>query len=83
VLRQSPVGEVVLRRGDDVETVDVGERSDLYAASIRALTDAARGHGRPTTTGEDGLHALEVALAVAESARIGRRVAVGASASSV
>ena len=79
VLRQSPVGDVVLRRGDDVEPVDVGERSDLYAAGIRAFTDAARGHGRPTTTGEDGLRALEVALAVAAAARTGRRVTVGGS----
>ena len=82
VLRQSPVGEVVLRRGDDVKPMDVGERTDLYAAGIRAFTDAARGHGRPTATGDDGLRALEVALAVAEAARTGRRVTVGASIAS-
>jgi 1,5-anhydro-D-fructose reductase (1,5-anhydro-D-mannitol-forming) len=78
VLRQGPVGDVVLRRGDEVERVDVGERSDLYAATVRAFTRAVRGAGRPTVTGEDGLRAVEVALAVIEAARSGRRVPIGA-----
>ena len=34
VLRQDPIGEVVLRRGDEVTPVDVGERGNLYVRGI-------------------------------------------------
>ena len=78
VLRQGPVGEVTLRRGDEVIPVDVGPRENLYVRGINQFTEAVLGSGRPAVTGEDGLRALAVALAVAESARTGRRVQVPA-----
>ncbi len=76
VLRQAPEGGVSIRRGDQLEPVDVGERTDLYRYGIEAFTAAVRGHGRPLVSGEDGLRSLAVALAVAESARTGCSVRV-------
>lgn len=78
VLRQGPVGEVTLRRGDEVVPIDVGPRDDLYVRGIDQFTEAVLGSGRPAVTGEDGLRALAVALAVAEAARTGQRVQVSA-----
>jgi 1,5-anhydro-D-fructose reductase (1,5-anhydro-D-mannitol-forming) len=78
VLRQGPIGEVTLRRGDEVVPVDVGPRENLYVRGINQFTEAVLGSGRPAVSGEDGLRALAVALAVAESARTGRRVQVPA-----
>lgn len=78
VLRQGPVGEVVLRRGDEVVAVDVGVRENLYVRAIDQFTAAVHGTGRPSVSGEDGLRALAVALSVAEAARTGRRVEVPA-----
>ncbi len=76
VLRQDPVGDVMLRRGQEEVAVDVGERGNLYVHGIRRFTEAARGDGRPSVTGEDGLRSVAVAAAVAEAARTGRRVEV-------
>lgn len=76
VLRQDPVGEVVLRHGVAESTVDVGERGNLYVRGIDRFTGAVRGDGRPFVTGEDGLRSVAVAAAVAEAARTGRRVTV-------
>ena len=78
VLRQGPVGEVTLYRGDEVVPVDVGPRENLYVRGIDLFTEAVLGSGRPAVTGEDGLRALEVALAVAESAHTGHRVPIPA-----
>ena len=79
VLRQDPVGEVVLRRGNDETVVDVGERGNLYVHGIRRFTEAVRGNGRPYVTGEDGLRSVAVAAAVAAASRTGRRVEVAGS----
>jgi 1,5-anhydro-D-fructose reductase (1,5-anhydro-D-mannitol-forming) len=76
VLRQGPVGDVVLRRGDESTLVDVGPRENLYVEGIRRLTEAVRGNGTPVVSGEEGARSLAVALAVAEAARTGRRVTV-------
>ncbi len=76
MLRQGPVGEVTLRRGDEEVSVDVGPRESLYVSGIKQFTQAVLGSGRPAVTGEDGLRALAVALAVAEADRTGRRVKV-------
>ena len=78
VLRQGPVGDVLLRRGDHEELMDVGPRDSLYVRGIAQFTDAVHGQGRPAVTGEDGARALAVALAVAEAASTGRRVTVPA-----
>jgi len=77
VFRQDPIGEVVLRRGDLVSQVDVGERSNLYVRGIRQFNEAVAGKGRTVVTGEDGLRSLEVALAAAESARTATAVKIG------
>lgn len=78
VLRQGPVGEVTLHRGEEVIPIDVGPRENLYVRGINQFTDAVLGSGGPAVSGEDGLRALAVALAVAESARTGQRVHVPA-----
>lgn len=58
VLRQGPVGEVTLRRGDEVVPIDVGPRENLYVRGINRFTQAVHGDGRPVVTGEDGIQAL-------------------------
>jgi 1,5-anhydro-D-fructose reductase (1,5-anhydro-D-mannitol-forming) len=50
----------------------VDTSDDLYYINIRAFSAAVRGEGRPTATGEDGLRALKVALAVEQSLKTGR-----------
>jgi 1,5-anhydro-D-fructose reductase (1,5-anhydro-D-mannitol-forming) len=71
VMTQDPRGRVVLRRADGAHEVDVGEREDLYARSVRLFNAAARGEGQPAATGEDGVRSLAIALAVQESVRTG------------
>ena len=78
VLRQGPIGEVVLRFGEAETPVDVGPRENLYVQGIRRFTEAIRGNGAPDVTGRDGLRSLAIALAVAQAARTGQRVAVPA-----
>jgi 1,5-anhydro-D-fructose reductase (1,5-anhydro-D-mannitol-forming) len=68
VMTQEPRGRIVLRRGDREEPIDPGPPEDLYTRSVRLFNAAVRGEGEPAATGEDGLRALAVALAVAESA---------------
>jgi 1,5-anhydro-D-fructose reductase (1,5-anhydro-D-mannitol-forming) len=41
---------------------------------VRAFAAAVRSEGRPTATGDDGLRALKVALAVEESLKTGKTV---------
>lgn len=78
-MTQEPDGEVVLRRaGRPDEAVDVGAREDLYDVTLRAFAAAVAGAGAPLCTGADGVRSLAVALAVQESLRSGRRVAVAA-----
>ena len=67
-----PVGTVELIRGGAREQVDVGPRQGLYEATMRAFGDAVHGQGGVIVSGEDGVAALAVALAVAESLRSGR-----------
>jgi 1,5-anhydro-D-fructose reductase (1,5-anhydro-D-mannitol-forming) len=71
VMTQEPRGRIVLRRGDREQPIDPGPPEDLYTRSVRLFNAAVRGEGRPAATGEDGLHSLAVALAVAESAATG------------
>lgn len=78
VMTQAPVGEVVLRRGESEEAVDLGEPNDLYVRSVANFTAAMAGEGQPSATGDDGVKSLEIALAAAESARSGRTVPVDA-----
>ncbi len=75
VMTQRPVGEVVLRNRDG-EQLQQLDTENLYARTIAAFERAMRGEGQPTSTGVDGARSLAAALAVLESARTGRRVAI-------
>jgi hypothetical protein len=46
----------------------------LAQTHVRTFAAAVRGEGRLTATGEDGLRALNVALAVGKSLKIGKTV---------
>jgi 1,5-anhydro-D-fructose reductase (1,5-anhydro-D-mannitol-forming) len=74
VVAPEPVGEVVLKRGEQVEQIDVGERWPIYEHAVRRFSAAVRSAGSPLASGEDGIASLAVALAVTESARTGATV---------
>jgi 1,5-anhydro-D-fructose reductase (1,5-anhydro-D-mannitol-forming) len=71
VLSAEPTGEVLLRRIDTSERVDIPVRWPLYENVIRHFDAAIRNEGRPLATVEDGIASLAVALAALESARRG------------
>jgi 1,5-anhydro-D-fructose reductase (1,5-anhydro-D-mannitol-forming) len=73
-MTQDTPGTVELHTAAGVEPIDVDVSDDLYHINVRAFAAAVRGEDRPTATGQDGLNALEVALAVEESLRSGRTV---------
>jgi 1,5-anhydro-D-fructose reductase (1,5-anhydro-D-mannitol-forming) len=75
-MTQKPVGELVLRRGDDETLIEDLERSDLYTRSVRNFMTAVNGTGQPSATAEDGLWSLATALAAAESAATDKTVPV-------
>ena len=75
-MTQNPVGDLVLRRGNDERAIDDFERSDLYARSVRNFMAAVKGTGQPSATAVDGLWSLATALAAAESARTGKVIPV-------
>ena len=68
LLMPDPVGEVVLRREDDLEAVSVPERWPLYENAIARFDMAVRGEGSPLASGRDGIASLACALAARESA---------------
>ena len=51
----------------------------LYTRQVEAFNAAIRGGGAPLATGLDGLRVVDITLATVESARTGRRVALGGS----
>jgi 1,5-anhydro-D-fructose reductase (1,5-anhydro-D-mannitol-forming) len=73
-MTQDTRGTVELRTAAGIEPINVDVSDDLYHTNVRGFAAAVRGEGRPTATGQDGLDALEVALAVEESLRSGRTV---------
>jgi 1,5-anhydro-D-fructose reductase (1,5-anhydro-D-mannitol-forming) len=75
VMTQRPVGEIVLRTAAGEEALSF-EGHDLYVRAMNLFHDAVRGKGRPAADGIDGVKSLAVAVAVAEAARTGQRVAV-------
>lgn len=75
-MTQHPVGELVLRQGDEETLIDDFDRDDLYTRSVRNFMAAVNGTGNPSATAEDGLWSLATALAVAESAETGQATAV-------
>jgi 1,5-anhydro-D-fructose reductase (1,5-anhydro-D-mannitol-forming) len=73
-MTQDTPGTVELHTAVGVEPIDMDTSDDLYHINVRAFAAAVRGVGRPTATGEDGLRALQVALAVEQSLKSGRAV---------
>jgi 1,5-anhydro-D-fructose reductase (1,5-anhydro-D-mannitol-forming) len=71
LLMPDPVGDVVLRRDDDVEPVSVPTRWPLYENAIARFDAAIRGEGMPLASGRDGISSLACALAARESSRRG------------
>jgi predicted dehydrogenase len=50
--------------------------SDMYALQVQAFAEAVQRGEEPNASGEDGLRLVEIATALYESARTGRRVAL-------
>jgi 1,5-anhydro-D-fructose reductase (1,5-anhydro-D-mannitol-forming) len=75
-MTQDTPGNITLHTASGVESVDVDTSDDLYQIIIRAFLAAVRGEGWPTATGQDGLRALQVALAVEHSLKTGQTVAL-------
>jgi 1,5-anhydro-D-fructose reductase (1,5-anhydro-D-mannitol-forming) len=73
-MTQDTPGTVELHTAAGVESIEVDTSDDLYHINIRSFAAAVRGEGGPTATGEDGLRALKVALAVEESLKTGKTV---------
>jgi 1,5-anhydro-D-fructose reductase (1,5-anhydro-D-mannitol-forming) len=78
IVMPDPVGEVLLRRLDDVQEIDIPDRWPIYERAIRHFNAAVRGDGVPLASGEDGIASLAVALAVLESARSAEPVSLTA-----
>ena len=74
-MAQTPRGTLTLRSATGEEAVAL-DHHNYYVSGVRAFHDAMRGVGRPSSNGEDGLVSLATALAVLESARDGKAVAV-------
>jgi 1,5-anhydro-D-fructose reductase (1,5-anhydro-D-mannitol-forming) len=75
-MTQEPQGRLFLQRQEKREEVDLGPHENLYAHQVRHFNAAVLGHGKPFATGEDGVRSLVVAMAVLESAKSGKRVAI-------
>ncbi|MFZ5852813.1 MAG: Gfo/Idh/MocA family protein [Actinomycetota bacterium] len=73
-----PVGSVTSWRAGRARPLPVEPREDLYQVTVRSFGAAVRGEGEVLVSGEDGVRSLAVSLAVLESLRTGRRVAVPA-----
>jgi len=76
VMRMSPGGAVVLRRGEEVSEVALCHH-DLYEPAVAAFASAVRGVGAPAASGLDGVKALQIAEAATDSATRGVVAAVG------
>ncbi|MEZ4702262.1 MAG: Gfo/Idh/MocA family oxidoreductase [Rhodothermales bacterium] len=76
VMTQQPVGNLYLLRNGVREPIDPGPAEDLYGHAVRRFNDAVFHNGSPWATGEDGVRSLAIALAVLESTKTGRKVAV-------
>ncbi|MCQ0987135.1 Gfo/Idh/MocA family protein [Jiella marina] len=75
VMTQNPVGEVWLTDENGRKSVPY-ETHGLYERSMRLFHAAARGEGRPSADGVDGVKSLAVAMAVKAAADSGKAVAV-------
>jgi 1,5-anhydro-D-fructose reductase (1,5-anhydro-D-mannitol-forming) len=70
LLMPDPVGEVLLRRDDDIQAVNIPTRWPLYENAIARFDAAVRGEGTPLASGLDGISSLACALAARESSRL-------------
>ena len=59
------------------ERYDPPDVIGLYTRQVQAFADAITSGGQPLAVGTDGLHLVEITLAMVESARAGQRVTVG------
>lgn len=75
VLSADPVGDVWLRRHDEITPVRIEHRWPLYENAVARFTAAVRGEGEVLTSGEDGIASLAIAIAALQSAELGRPVA--------
>ncbi len=75
VMTQQPIGEVEVVTEQGRRTLKV-EHHNLYAYSLGQFGKAISDGGEAAVTGEDGVKSLAIALAVAESADLGRCVEV-------
>jgi 1,5-anhydro-D-fructose reductase (1,5-anhydro-D-mannitol-forming) len=75
VMTQRPIGRIILRNADGEKEISV-KHENLYHRALAAFNAAMRGEGQPAASGEDGVRSLATALAVRESARTGKQIAV-------
>jgi len=75
VLSADPIGDVWLRRVDDVTPVTIERRWPLYEHAVNRFLGAVRGEGDVLASGRDGAAALAIALAALQSARQGQPIA--------
>ena len=75
-MTQEAPGTVTLHTEHGTTAVDVDCSADLYDINVTAFLGATAGEGSPTTTGADGLAALQVALAAEASLASGRSIAI-------
>jgi 1,5-anhydro-D-fructose reductase (1,5-anhydro-D-mannitol-forming) len=76
VMTQEPVGRIVYRSASGERVVEPEDRRDLYEVTLEAFASAVAGDGRPIVTGEEGVAALAVAVAVLEASVSGRTVQI-------
>ena len=76
VMTQQPIGNITLRRGDQVEKVGLPPHINLYERAVKCFNNAVQGNGTPAATAEDGIRSLAVALAVEQAAQTSSHVKV-------
>lgn len=76
IMSPSPRGDVSIQDKSGRRAVDVADRRHPYDVTLDAFAAAIAGDGVPIVDGADGSLSLGVSLAILESARTGRRVAI-------
>ncbi len=74
-MSQRPAGRLFIRNADGEREIPI-HHHNLYHYALATFSGAVRGRGQPAATGEDGLAALAIALAIRESALTGRQIEV-------
>ncbi len=76
VMTQQPVGEIFLRKGNQLKQMQLPAPVNLYERAVKHFNAAVQGEGEPAATADDGLRSLAVALAVQQSAQTGEQIPV-------